>query len=207
MSNNRIYLYPVWLRIWHALNALSILILMVTGISMQFSNIEYPLIRFDIAVMVHNFSGVLLIISYLFFILSNMYTENNKQYKLHFKGLLNRLLTQAAYYLNGYFKNEVPPYPPSKLNKFNPLQKVSYFITMYVLVPIIILTGLALLYPEMIVDFFIENSGIAITAILHALIGFMISIFLIIHLYVITIGKQPIKNFKSIINGYHEVDY
>ena len=67
MSNNRIYLYPVWLRIWHGINALCIIFLGVTGISMQYTNIDNPLIQFNNAVSIHNFIGVLTSISYIFF--------------------------------------------------------------------------------------------------------------------------------------------
>jgi len=60
------YLYPVWLRIWHIINALLIIILIVTGISMEYPDPEIFLIRFDLAVTWHNTTGVMLVISYLF---------------------------------------------------------------------------------------------------------------------------------------------
>ncbi len=55
-----VYLYPVWVRLWHLVNALLYLFLIITGLSMQYSNPEYPMIRFDIAVSMHNISGILL---------------------------------------------------------------------------------------------------------------------------------------------------
>jgi hypothetical protein len=47
-----LYLYPVWLRLWHWLNALLFLTLVVTGTSMHF-NLN-GLIPFDVAVPVHS---------------------------------------------------------------------------------------------------------------------------------------------------------
>jgi len=48
-------------------------------------------------------------------------------------------------------------------------------------------------------------SGVLITAVAHSAAGFLISVFLIIHLYVASIGKNPAENFKSIINGWHNI--
>jgi thiosulfate reductase cytochrome b subunit len=77
---------------------------------------------------------------------------------------------------------------------------------MFLFVPGLIITGLALLFPEMIIENVYSISGIFMTAILHASLGFLVSIFLIVHLYVASIGKHPLKNFKSILTGYHDMD-
>ncbi|MFB6340257.1 cytochrome b/b6 domain-containing protein [Saccharicrinis sp. FJH62] len=204
MSDHKLYLYPKWLRVWHGINALSIIMLIATGISMQYSNINYPIINFKYAVPFHNLFGVITLINYLAFIVINSVTGNRKAYKLHFKGLINRLIKQSQYYLSGYFKGEPKPFPVSKTEKFNPLQKVAYVTAMYLLVPLVILTGLALLFPEVIIERFLKTSGIRLTAIFHASLGFLISLFLFIHLYVASVGKHPFRNYRSIITGYHE---
>lgn len=204
MSNNRLYLYPIWLRIWHGINALCIILLGITGISMQYTNIETPLIKFSSAISLHNFFGVLAVISYTFYFIANMISGNNIHYKLKLKGLVGRLFKQGQYYVFGYLKGEPKPFKVSKDEKFNPLQKVSYVSTMFILVPVVIITGVALLYPEMIITKFYDMSGIRLTTFFHSIAGFFILIFLIIHLYVITIGKYPLRNFKSIVTGYHE---
>lgn len=206
MSNNKLYLYPVWLRIWHGINALGIILLGITGISMQYTNIESPLIRFNSAVSLHNLIGVLILVSYFFFFITNIVTGNNKYYKLKLKGLVNRLYKQGEYYIFGYLQGKPKPFHVSLEEKFNPLQKISYVATMYMLVPIVIITGIALLFPEMIIEKIYTMSGIRLTTFFHSFAGFFILIFLIIHLYVITIGKHPLKNFKSMITGYHEAE-
>jgi len=206
MSNNRLYLYPVWLRIWHGINAICIIFLGITGLSMQYTDIDNPLIQFENAVSIHNFMGVFATISYLFFFIANIYSGNAKQYRFTIKGLMDRLIKQGKYYVIGYLNGLSKPFPITKENKFNPLQRMSYFGTMYILVPAVIITGIALLFPEMIIEQFYNMSGIRLTAFFHSLAGFFILIFVIIHLYVITIGKNPLKNFKSIIDGYHDAE-
>lgn len=205
-SENKIYFYPVWLRIWHGINALSILILIYTGINMQYSNPNFKLMGFELAVDLHNIFGIIISANYLLFFFGNLLTNNKKFYSLKLKGLVKRLKLQAIYYTSGMFNNQQPPFPLSEKRKFNPMQKVSYIFAMYFFVPGLILTGLALLFPETIIEEVYSISGIFMTAIFHASLGFLVSIFLVVHLYVASIGKHPSHNFKSILNGYHDIN-
>ena len=203
--NERLYLYPVWIRIWHWVNALMFLVLIVTGLSMQYSDPGYPMIRFDVAVSVHNLSGIVLSLSFILFVVANFLTRNYHYYKCQQKGCMVRVKRQLDFYLLGIFRKENPPYPVSIERKFNPLQKISYLVAMYLLMPIIIITGLALMYPEVIISNVFGISGIHLTDLLHIIIGFILSIFMVVHTYFCTIGKSPIDSFKSMITGWHNV--
>lgn len=202
-DENRLYLYPVWLRIWHGINALGIILLIISGISMQYSTSTYIIMKFETAINMHNFAGVTVSISYFVFFFGNLFTKNKKYYRIKPKGFIKRLVKQARYYMLGMFNNEKSPYPVSEKRKFNPLQKYSYVAIMYLLVPIVIITGIALLFPELIIDEVYSLSGVMLTAILHGIIGFFIFIFLLIHLYVASIGKSPLNNYRGIVTGWH----
>ncbi len=202
--SERLYLYPVWIRIWHSINALMFLVLIVTGLSMQYSNRDYTMIRFDYAVSIHNISGIILTLSFILFVIANWRTRNIRYYKCHTQGCIFRLKRQFYFYLLGIFKKEDPPFPITKERKFNPLQKVSYWTAMYILMPIMIISGLALMYPEVIVSNVFGISGIHLTDLFHIISGFVLSIFMVVHIYFCTIGKSPVSNFKSMITGWHE---
>ncbi len=202
-QNERLYLYPVWIRIWHMTNALLCLILIITGLSIQFSN-PSTVVKFKAAVSVHNIAGTILLFSYIAFFLGNLFTRNGVYYLIEVKGFFSRLMAQFRYYTMGLFRNEHPPFPVTPDSKFNPLQQVSYVLLMYVFVPVVILSGLGLLYPEVTVNSVMGASGLDITDLLHIAAGFMITIFMLIHIYFCTIGKTPTSNFKSMIDGYHE---
>lgn len=204
MENHKLYLYPVWLRIWHGINALGIIILIFTGLSMQYGSIDFPLFPFKTSVILHNISGFVVSVFYIVFLVGNFVSDNGINYRFKIRGLYVRLYQQALYYIWGYFNGAEKPFPITTENKFNPLQRVSYAITMYLFMPLVVITGIGLLYPEFIFEKLFNTSGIQLTAISHAVFGFFISLFLIIHLYVASIGKNPIRNYKSIINGYHE---
>ena len=203
-KNTKLYFYPVWLRIWHAVNALGIILLIITGFSLQ-SGIDGSFINFKLAVNIHNISGIVVTANYLLFFIGNIVTQNIKFYLIKPMGFIKRPMKQAYYYAWGMFHGMKAPYPLSEKRKFNPLQKYAYVAVMYLVLPIVIITGFALLFPEIILEKVYALSGVFITAVTHSAGGFFISIFLIIHLYVASIGKSPAENFKSIINGWHNI--
>lgn len=201
--SDKIYLYPVWIRFWHWINALLCLLLIITGLSMQYSDPAYPMIRFDWSVSIHNIAGILLVLNYIYFLLGNFFTINGKFYVLK-KGFIKNIIKQARYYAFGIFKGEKPPFPITESSKFNPLQKISYIVVMHILVPVVAISGIMLLFPETLVLNIFGNRALHVTDILHVIMGFSVSLFLIVHLYFCTIGCTPISNFKSMFTGYHE---
>lgn len=201
---DKLYLYPVWVRLWHWLNAILCILLIVTGISMQYSDPSYPIIRFDWAVAIHDISGIILLISYIMFILGNLFTPNGKQYLFRLKSYYKNIARQARYYAFGIFKGEKPPFEITEDNKFNPLQRFSYVVIMYICLPTIIITGIGLLYPEVLLVNIFGNNSLHATDLVHVIFGFVVSIFLLVHIYFITVGKNPLSNFASMFNGYHD---
>ena len=205
MSTHKIYLYPVWIRLWHVINALMIIILIVTGISLHFSLPgKTNLIRFDIAVVLHNVSAIVVTINFLYYVVGNIFTKNGGFYRQWRKNLVVNLWTQFKFYAVGIFKNEKHPFPITEKQKFNPLQKFSYVIVMYIVMPLVIISGLGLMFPDYISAQIFNIDGMIFSAVLHTIVGFVVSIFLIIHIYTCTLGDKPGTLFKSMINGYHE---
>jgi len=203
--SEKYYYYPRWIRFWHALNAVFCLLLIATGISLQYSDINATVINFQRSIAIHNFCGVALTINYALFFAGNIIKGNGKHYMIKLKGLGVSLWKQLYFYAFGTFKGEPAPFPVGKARKFNPLQQISYIIVMYVVLPLLFVTGWSLLFPEFILKQFLGFSGIFLTAQLHIMMGFLVSVFLIIHLYVSTMGKTVGSNFKSMVNGWQEV--
>lgn len=200
---DKLYLYPIWVRLWHMINALLFLTLIITGLSLQYSSIEYPLIPFNYAVSIHNISGIVLCVMFAVFIVGNRFTSNGNYYQFKLKGLIKRVMKQFRYYTIGIFKHEKPPYPITKKRKFNPMQKLSYVAVMYFLMPIMILTGIMLFFPDLLPARILGIGGIHLIDLLHIISGFALSIFMVVHIYFCTIGKTPFSNFKSMITGWH----
>lgn len=202
--SEKMYLYPKWIRIWHLLNALLFLILILTGISMQYSNPDGPFIDFELSVNLHNICGVALTVFYLLFLGGNFFSANKRHYKLEKEDLKSRFQKQLKYYTGGIFKNEGAPFPIKEENKFNPLQKVTYVLVMYICMPLILITGWAMLFPEATVDKIFGASGLFLTDIFHIILGFFLSVFMVVHIYFATISHTPGGNFKAMVTGWHE---
>ena len=202
--SNRIYLYPRWLRLWHVINAIMCLMLIITGVSIQYSTQKSPLIGFDHAIKMHNVAGIVLLANYIIFFIGNFISSNRKHYVLHMKGIFARLTKQIMYYTFGIFKGESAPYPTTAEQKFNPIQQVTYIFIMYIFVPLAIVTGSFMFFPENAIGKVLGLNSFVFIDVLHIMAGFLITLFLLIHLYFATIGHTIFAHFKSIINGYHE---
>jgi thiosulfate reductase cytochrome b subunit len=200
------YLYPIWTRLWHFFNALLIIVLIVTGISMQYTDKQdYILVvGFAKAVKWHNIAAILFTVNYIFFVTGNILTDNGRFYKIKRENFISDLGKQLKFYSLGMFRGEKHPFPVTPDQKFNPLQKVSYVLTMYVAIPLIIISGLGLLFPETVLNRFLGINGLILTDILHITMGFLVSVFLVIHIYTCTLGARPSSLFKSMLSGYHE---
>jgi len=188
------------------LNALLFLLLILTGLCMQYSNDGAPLIPFAVSVKIHNVCGIGLTANYLIFFIGNILSGNTKNYRVQWKGLRKKLGLQLRYYIWGYLNNENSPYPATEEIKFNPLQAVTYAMVMYVGAPAIFITGWGLLFPETIIDRIFGVSGLVATDLVHIITGFLLSIFMLVHIYTCTIGRNPGKNFRAILTGWAEVE-
>ena len=200
------YHYPVYIRIWHLLNALFFLVLILTGLSMQYSNPDQPWISFPVSVKLHNICGISLTANYMIFLIGNFITGNGKQYRVQLRGLMQKLIRQMRYYAWGYFTKEHKPFPVTEERKFNPLQAVTYLMAMYIGVPLLFITGWGLLFPETIIEKVFGVSGLVLTDLLHVVMGFLLSVFMIVHIYLCSIGTKPRDNYRAIITGWGEIE-
>lgn len=202
------FIYPLWIRLWHFANAVLIIILIITGISMHFAGNENSIhiVRFSRAVGWHNIAARILTASYMAFIAGNIFTENGKYYRLKKKNFISDLGKQVRFYFYGMFKQEKNPFPVTFERKFNPLQKLAYVLIMYLAFPLLIISGVGLMLPEVFINRLFGISGLIITDILHITMGFLISLFLVIHIYSCTLGPRSASLFRAIITGYRESD-
>lgn len=202
------YLYPKWIRAWHLINAVMFLILITTGLSMQYTDKENAtyVVGFAKAVKWHNFAAIVLVFNYIIFVSGNLLTQNGRYYRLGEKGFLSNLKMQLKYYSWGMFNGEKHPFPVTEKRKFNPLQKLTYVLAMYLAIPLLIISGIGLLLPEITIKTLFGISGLILTDILHITMGFLLSIFMIIHIYTCTLGAKPTSLFWGMISGYHRED-
>jgi thiosulfate reductase cytochrome b subunit len=199
------YLYPKWIRLWHLVNAILFIVLIITGLSMQYTDLDNSkyVVGFAMAVKWHNYAAFILTANYVIFVIGNAFTKNGRHYRIKRDTFRTDLMKQLRYYSFGMFKGEKHPFPVTEEGKFNPLQKFSYVLAMYVGMPLLIVTGFVLLFPEVAFNTVFGISGIVLNDVIHIATGFFLSIFMIIHIYTCTLGAKPTSLFWGMISGYH----
>ena len=200
----RVVLFAPWVRLWHWTNLVFLLGLIVSGLSLHFSDPKVGVIDFNLAQRVHNIFGIALSVNYLFFVVANFASGNWRQYVPRLRGYPGRALAQMRYYLWGIFLGRTPPFPTTPEDHFNPLQKLIYLAVMYVLMPILILSGVVYLWPELAPDRMFGVDGLLPVAMAHYVAAYFIVLFLCVHVYLCSCGKTLTSHFKSMITGWDE---
>lgn len=192
-------LYPLGIRIWHWVNTLLFIVLIITGIQLRapgFSVFSY----YGTVTALHGYAGALCIPSFLFWLIYCVFTGSIRYY-LPRKGDIRRIPQQVAYYAFFIFKGRSNPFSASEKEKFNVLQKITYGAVMFVLVPVIIVTGILfsnILFFSKIID---AIGGLRMLDAIHVIAGYLFVLFLVIHVYMTTLGKTATSYTKSMITG------
>ena len=202
--NERIYLLPRWIRLWHWTNAVLIIALGVTGFGLHFASPAYELVEFSLAVRIHNIAGLALTGMFFFFVIANAVSGNWRQYVPKSPGILHRCWLQTRYYCWGVFKGEPEPFPVTREVNFNALQSLIYWLIMYVVLPANIVTGLLYLTPQFSPPRIFGFDGHLTVAMLHYLSAAIILLFAIAHIYLGSMGAKVTSMYKTMITGWHE---
>lgn len=176
--------YPFWLRLWHSTNGILCLILVISGLMMQYASPIKIVISLPLAIFIHNVSGIILIISWVFFIIANGLSKNGNYYWPTLKSFKESII-QFRYYAYGMFKGETSPFKDDPNRKFNPLQQLAYWSTMYIITPLLVITGFIMINVERLL---IDEKSIIIYQVcdfIHISSAFVISVFLVLHLYLV----------------------
>ncbi|MBP6940379.1 MAG: cytochrome b/b6 domain-containing protein [Syntrophorhabdaceae bacterium] len=199
----KIYLHPLPVRIWHWANAFLIIMLMLTGIHLRIPDItSFP--QYGTTVALHKYLGYLLALSFLFWLFYYLFTKGlGKHYIINIVDLKG-IPKQALYYLYTYFTQGKPPFTPTPGAKFNPLQKLAYSSVMFLLMPVIIITGI--LFSDILFFFrYIDMvGGLRVLDAIHVITGYCFLLYLIVHIYMSSLGKGITTYVRSMITGYAE---
>jgi len=185
---------------WHWLNALCFVLLILTGLDLNYK-------LFGISRVPHEWIGLTLTANYIFWLAYHLYSDQISVYQpsLNVKDYLTRAWLQVRYYSYGIFKKERNPHQSRYRAKFNPLQQILYPIIMLVLVPIQIMTGLILWNKPYFMDW-IKYFGYKTIVHTHEYLFFFFIGFIFIHIFLSALGKTPTQHFKAMVTGYDEED-
>ncbi|MDT3740895.1 MAG: cytochrome b/b6 domain-containing protein [Candidatus Kapabacteria bacterium] len=192
----KIEIYPVWIRLWHVVNGVLFALLLFSGIGLHFG-----LMTIHSALTLHIISGLALVAAYLVFFIANIFSGNIKNYFKKPNRLFYRLKKELKYYFWDIFLKQDLPYNPEK-SKFGLVKQILHAKMMYFILPLIILSGLILLLPDLIDRDMIKDSEVWRISLIHTILAYIITIFFVIHIYLGTTGKTSGQMFAAITKGW-----
>jgi Ni/Fe-hydrogenase b-type cytochrome subunit len=199
----RVYLYSRYERFWHWLQAVLILLLVITGIEIHWPQMR--ILGFAGAVDLHNTLAFILLANALFSLFYHLTTGAIQHYLPEPQDFFSMMGQQARYYFKGIFAHEPHPFEKDAEHKLNPLQQIAYLFLLNLLLPLQVITGLLLWgaqrWPEVLRQF----GGIALVAQVHTLGAWLFVVFIVVHVYLTTTGHAPLSLIKAMITGYEEM--
>lgn len=199
MSKRVVKVYPRFERLWHWSQVALIVLLLFTGTGL---NGLHGLIGFRAAVMTHTLAALALMALWIFTIFWMVTTGTWRQ----FVPTLDGIVKVARFYAYGVFKGEEHPYRKRYWRKHNPLQVLTYFGLKVVIFPAIWITGLLYLTYNLWEPMPDSGLWITIVANLHLLTAYVILAFVIVHVYLLTIGHGFRAHLRPMITGFEEID-
>jgi thiosulfate reductase cytochrome b subunit len=194
----KVYIFKRFERFWHWTQAATILFLLLTGFEVHGA---YKLFGFAEAVNLHTIAAWTLITLWVFAVFWHFTTGEWKQYI----PTLDKVGAMIKYYLTGIFSDAPHPFRATTLTKHNPLQRLAYLFLWLGITPIIWFSGWFYLFygqwREWGVDGFLSLEWVAF---FHVLGAYMILVFVIAHVYLITAGRTPTSHLKAMITGWEE---
>jgi thiosulfate reductase cytochrome b subunit len=205
---HKLYIHPLPVRLWHAVNAVGFVTMILTGTQIRYVGL-FDVLPFKLAVKLHNGVGFVLIANYFVWLLFYLFSDRIRVYHpelsptRHFRNTFRQL----QYYGYGIFKGQPNPHHVDVYRKFNAMQSMTYQVVMLLLVPLLFLTGLLLWdvkYFHAVVDWF---GGVRIVDTVHVLIYIFFAFFIFFHPYMGSLGHTPGAHFKAMfVTGYEEID-
>jgi thiosulfate reductase cytochrome b subunit len=199
----RVRLYTLPIRVWHWINAFLIFFLIITGIQLRVPDVTI-FAHYSQAVWLHKYAGFCMAGSFIFWL---CYVLGSGSFGKHYlMGVrdIKGMVSQAIFYGYGVFRGARNPFRPSPDNKFNPMQKVAYFTVMVLFTPIILITGVLFSDILYFVSYINAIGGLRILDALHVVVAYVFVLYLMVHLYMATLGHAIFAHTKAMIVGYEE---
>ena len=199
MSNRE--MFTIHERIWHWLQAVTIIALMVTGFEIHAPD-SFGVMGFDTVVRVHNAFAALLLLNaalgFFYFFTSGLL----KIFGPDSREFMTLGIAQARYYLFGIFRGEPQPMQRTPEKKLNPLQQLVYLSILNILLPVQIATGI-LIWGAQRWPGLVENlGGLGVLVPIHLLTAWFFLADTIAHVYMTTTGPTVFADIRAMITGH-----
>jgi thiosulfate reductase cytochrome b subunit len=204
-ATRRVHMYDAYRRFWHWLQAITIVSLLFTGLIIHRPDV-FAVFSFDSVVALHNILAAVMVINAALSLFYHLATERMKEYVPRPQGFVDDAVRQSLYYMSGIFKGEAHPFEKRPDDRMNPIQKLTYFGILNVLLPLQIVTGALMWGVQRWPDMALAVGGLPWLAPFHSLLAWLFATFIVGHVYLTTTGATPLEGIRGMVTGYEEVE-
>jgi thiosulfate reductase cytochrome b subunit len=201
----RVYMYSVYERLWHWLQTFVILLLLFTGLIIHRPD-TFGIFSFRYVVLTHNILAVILAVNAGLSLFYHLASGEIKQYIPRPRGFFDQAFEQAIYYMRGIFQGSEHPFEKTPDKKLNPLQQITYFSILNVLLPLSGITGILMWGSQYFPEISARIGGLTYLAPFHTLIAWLFASFIVAHVYLTTTGPTPLAAINAMMVGWDEVE-
>jgi thiosulfate reductase cytochrome b subunit len=204
-SSDPVYMYGFYERLWHWLQTIAILLLLFTGIVIHHPEM-FPVFDFRSVVVAHNILAVVLIVNAGLALFYHLASGEIRQYLPRPVGFFDQAILQAKFYARGIFRHDPHPFTKIPKRKLNPLQQVTYLALLNVLLPLQIVTGALMWGAQRWPELTASLGGLGGLAPVHTAISWLLTTFILLHVYLTTTGATPVSSVRAMMLGWEDVE-
>ncbi len=201
----KVFLYPFYERVWHWLMAGGVILLLITGMAIHFTEKDF-IIPIHIVVVIHNTLAIIVVINAIFALFYYMVTREIKQFLPPVKSFITEMIAQIKYYGSGIFKGAPHPLEKTPQRKLNPLQQMTYLAVLNILIPTQVITGIMIWGAGLWPEFSEKIGGLTYIIPIHRLVACLFIAYIVIHVYMTTTGHTLTAEIKSMFTGYADIE-
>lgn len=201
----RVYMYGAYERFWHWLQTVAIILLLFTGLVIHRPDM-LGMFNFRYIVWVHNMLALIVLINAALSLFYHLTSGAIQQFIPRPYGFFDQAILQTKFYLYGIFKGEPHPLEKTRKQKLNPLQQVTYFGLLNVLLPLQIITGGLMWGVQQWPQVAGLLGGLPVLAPVHTLVAWLFATFIVAHVYLTTTGPTVLTDIKAMITGWEDVE-
>lgn len=199
----RINLYTPFERLWHWLQAVTVLGLVVTGFEIH-APASFSLMGFERATAAHELLAVITVANAFLSLFYHLATGAIGEFIPPPRDFFSLAVKLGRYYLVGIFAGAPHPFERRPGHKLNVLQQVTYLAILNVLLPTQVTSGILLWKAPDWPKLLDALGGLGQVATVHTLSAWLFVAFIIAHVYLTTTGSSPLAHLKSMLVGWEE---
>jgi len=199
-----VQLYSAFERIWHWLQALTIILLLLTGVEIHAPD-RFQVLGFARATWVHEALALFTIANAFLALFYHLATGAIREFFPQPRDFFSLAIAQVSYYLRGIFTGQPHPFVREPGRKLNVLQQVTYLGVLNLVLPLQVITGVLMWKAQEWAPLVNRLGGLPAVARVHVLCAWVFAAFVVMHVYLTTTGHTVFSHLRGMVLGWEEV--